>query len=96
MDEKKNTCPVCSSSKLVLKYEASYVYSYLIDSDAPGTLNKNAFLPFMYDRREQKDIKQYIECDQCGTQFPCYFQEWKNLDAESIANVLNQRTKAHT
>jgi DNA-directed RNA polymerase subunit M/transcription elongation factor TFIIS len=92
MAEWKSMCPVCGSSTLMLKYEASYVYSYAIDSNIPGTLNFNEFLPFMYDSREQKDIKQYIECSQCSTQIPCYFHEQtRSLDIKSIEKVLNQK-----
>jgi DNA-directed RNA polymerase subunit RPC12/RpoP len=92
MVKQKTDCPVCGSRNLVMKYEASYVYSYSIDSNAPGTLNINEFLPFMYDNREQKDIKQYIECSQCGTQIPCYFHEQNNaLGSKSIERVLNQK-----
>ena len=91
MEKKKTSCPVCGSSSLMMKYEASYVYSYAIDSDAPGTKNVNEFLPYLYDEREQKDMRQYIECSKCGTQFPCYFHEWNpNMDASAIAEVLNQ------
>ena len=92
MEEWKSVCPVCGSSSLMLKYEASYVYSYAIDSNAPGTLNINEFLPFMYDSREQKDTKQYIECSKCSTRIPCYFHEQNNrLDSKSIERVLNQK-----
>lgn len=93
MAEWKYICPVCGSRNLMLKYEASYVYSYAIDSNEPGRLNINEFLPFMYDSREQKDIKQYIECIQCGTQIPCYFHEQnQSLDTRSVERVLNQKT----
>lgn len=91
MENKGFSCPVCGCSSLMMKYEASYVYSYALDSDAPGTKNMSEFLPFLYDNREQKDMKQYIECNKCGTQFPCYFHEWNpNMDASAIKTVLNQ------
>jgi len=78
----------------MLKYEASYVYSYEIDSNAPGSLNINEFLPYMYDKREQKDTKQYVECNQCGTQIPCYFHERnKSFNSKSIERVLNQKNE---
>ena len=32
MVKQKTDCPVCGSRNLVMKYEASYVYSYAIDS----------------------------------------------------------------
>jgi hypothetical protein len=68
----KNTyiCPICKKSDLTLRYEASYIYSYVMDSDAPGLKNTEEFLSFLYDKREQKDTRTYIECNQCGTQYP--------------------------
>ena len=70
MDNKVYRCPICSGSELILRYEASYVYSYVVDSDAPGLKNTEEFLSFLYDRREQKDTRTYVECSRCGTQYP--------------------------
>ncbi len=72
-------CPVCSGDHLILKYEATYEYSYIIDSNAPGLNNTQEFLPHMYDNREQKDTRQYIECSTCGTNYPCYFDKWTSI-----------------
>lgn len=69
-------CPVCNDNHLILKYEATYEYSYIIDANAPGLNNTKELLPYMYDRREQKDAKQYLECRTCKTQYPCYFDKW--------------------
>jgi transcription elongation factor Elf1 len=66
-------CPICNSSKLILRHEASYVYSYVIDSDAPGLRNSEEFLSYLYDVREQKDSRNYVECKTCGTQYPYTF-----------------------
>lgn len=71
-------CPVCNSSSFLLKYEATYVYSYVIDSDAPGLNNSQEFFSFLYDDREQKETKQFLECDSCGATYPCYFNQWDN------------------
>ncbi len=68
-------CPACNSSSLMVKYEAKYIYSYNVDSDAPGLKNSEEFLPFLYDKREQQEAKQYIECNTCGAQYPCFFTE---------------------
>ena len=73
-------CPICNSSDLVLRYEASYIYSYVIDSDAPGLRNTEEFLSFQYDKREQKETRKYIECSSCRTQYPDDF----------LNGVLNQ------
>jgi len=69
MNEKKYICPICNSDKLFLKHEASYVYSYKIDSDAPGIKNTTTFSPYLYDRREQTSSREYLECDNCKTRY---------------------------
>lgn len=69
MKKSKYICPICNGSDLELKHEASYVYSYLLDSDAPGSKNSDIFLSYLYDRREQTKSKEYIQCNQCGTRF---------------------------
>ncbi|OPX44897.1 hypothetical protein CLHUN_14510 [Ruminiclostridium hungatei] len=82
-------CPNCSSSTFLIKYEATYVYSYNIDSDAPGLKNTTGFLPFMFDKREQKDARQYLECQTCGRQFPYYL----DVDGKTGIDVLNKTVK---
>ena len=69
-------CPICSADHFTLKYQATYEYSYKIDGNAPGVNNIIDLLPYMYDKREQKDANQYIECNICGTNYPCYFDKW--------------------
>lgn len=69
MQEQNYTCPVCNGKELYLKHEASYVYSYLMDSDAPGMKNSEMFSPFLYDRRNQTSSQEYVECDNCKTRF---------------------------
>lgn len=73
MSKNHYQCPVCNSNEMTLRYEASYVYSYVLDEDAPGHKNEEEFLSFLYDRREQKDDKTYIECNKCGAQYPYTF-----------------------
>lgn len=71
----KITCPQCGSNDLIAKFQASYVYSYRIDNDAPGSENDDEFLPFLFDNREKTDSKEYLECNNCKTKFPCDFNE---------------------
>jgi hypothetical protein len=75
----------------MIKYEAKYVYSYVIDNDAPGLKNTDEFLPFLYDRREQTESRQYIECSSCGTLFPCFIpQGSRELDFKLLKSALRQ------
>lgn len=73
MTAKPYICPVCKSRELYFKHEASYVYSYALDSDAPGTKNAEIFSPFLYDRREQTESQEYVECKKCKSRFQCDF-----------------------
>lgn len=73
MEHKGFECPICSGMDLVLRHEASYIYSYKIDSDAPGLKNSDEFLSYLYDNREQKDSREYIECNSCKAQYPYSF-----------------------
>lgn len=70
MEANKYRCPICHHKDLTLRYEASYVYSYELDGDAPGLKNTEEFLSFLYDKREQTSSRTFIECNQCGTQYP--------------------------
>lgn len=91
--ENQYVCPACNSHKLVARYEAKYVYSYIIDSDNPGRLNTDEFYPFLYDKRDQVESKQYVECMACGTHYPCTFTT-DNTGVNS--EVLRQAVQQHT
>ncbi len=69
-------CRACHGHRFNINYEATYVYSYEIDNDAPGLHNSVEFLPYQYDRREQQEARQYLECRTCGQKYPCYFNDW--------------------
>lgn len=91
-DTNSLVCPVCNSTNFLIKYEATYVYSYIIDSDAPGLRNSTEFLPFLFDNREQKDTKQFLECDKCGTRFVCYFDQMdKKVDIKELQSAISSK-----
>ena len=92
LNEKNNglLCPLCHQGELSLKYEAKYIYSYIIDSDCPGLKNHEEFYPFLYDNRKQTESNQYIECDYCGIRRPCIFSVDQNrIHTEDLQNVIN-------
>lgn len=89
MENSRYKCPACCSGELTAKYEARYIYSYIIDSEIPGLKNTEEFLPFLYDKREQLDARQYIECDACGTKYPCFFTEGnKGIDPKVLQKAM--------
>lgn len=73
--DSKIICPICGGSRFVAKFQASYVYSYSIDDDAPGSENGEEFLPFLFDNRKQTGSEEYLECLKCKNRFPCHFNE---------------------
>lgn len=84
-------CPACGSDSIILKHEATYVYSYVINprSGVPGSKNETEFLPFLYDSREQKGTYQYLECRRCGTSYPCYFNRWDGKAGPGLLSGAN-------
>lgn len=92
MDGYRNLiCPVCHNNRLLVKYEASHVYSYIIDADAPGRKNKEEFLPYRYDKRELTDSDQYVECQTCGAKFPCKITVWnKETGLQELQAAINR------
>ncbi len=84
-------CPLCHGGRFVVKYEVSHVYSYVVDSDAPGRRNNEEYLSFLYDELELTRSDQYLECRTCGAKFPCSFNVW-NTDAslKELQDVINQ------
>lgn len=95
-DNELLVCPVCKNSNFLIKYEATYVYSYIIDSNAPGLRNTDEFLPFMFDNREQKDTKQYLECNTCGSIFNCYFNQLdKKISAQDLQSAISLKNLNH-
>lgn len=92
-DKKLLVCPVCNGNRFLLKYKATYVYSYFIDSDAPGHKNTAEFLPFMFDSREQKETKQFLECNTCGSEYKCYFNQWdKKIGIKELQAAISSRS----
>ncbi|NLM76139.1 MAG: hypothetical protein GX187_08630 [Clostridiaceae bacterium] len=92
MKNNKFFCPACKSRQLIAKYEAKYIYSYIIDSDSPGILNKKEFYPFLYDKREQVEAKQYIECCECKSQYPCSFTtDNKGINSDILEKAITKK-----
>lgn len=81
------TCPLCGRQALVLRYEVAYVYSYVLDGNAPGLANDAVFHPYAYDERRQKAAEQYVECTACHGRFPCFLQK-AAFDLEQLREIL--------
>ncbi len=77
----KIVCPHCHHCDFTAKYEATYVYSYHLDTtNNTSSHSDDTSAPFLFDNREQKGYKQYIECNYCKAQYPCEF----TLDSDHV------------
>ena len=69
-------CPKCNSKNFEIKHEVTFLYTYKIDIvNASIDKEKTENLPFLFDNREQTCFKEFIECDNCGTKYPCSFDK---------------------
>lgn len=69
-------CPKCKGNKFEIKREATYLYTYKLDTPATQEHSKSeSALPFLFDNREKIDSKEYLECAECKTRFPCDLDE---------------------
>lgn len=69
-------CPKCNGTHFRIKREATYLYTYKLDT--PSDEHRNAAdesLPFLFDNREKIDGKEYLECESCKAQYPCDLDE---------------------
>lgn len=86
-------CPQCSGENFTAKYESTYIYSYKIEPPENQDNNhENHTLPFLFDDREQKSSKQYIECDDCGAKYSCEFTLGsKQLDFTIVKKAIHSK-----
>jgi hypothetical protein len=65
-------CSKCNGTHFSVKREATYLYSYNLDTPESGHWSKETeALPFLFDNRELVQSHEYIQCEQCGARFPC-------------------------
>ncbi|WP_066498056.1 hypothetical protein [Abyssisolibacter fermentans] len=60
-------CPNCNSPMISLKKEATYLYTYNIDSN--DRFKKTNLIPFIFDNRMRLEMHEYIQCENCGKKF---------------------------
>ncbi len=84
-------CPRCSGKDFTAKYESTYIYSYELgfpENDVDRS--KTYTLPFLFDKRDQKNTRQYVECNNCGAQYPCEFTlDSKELDFTIVKKAIH-------
>lgn len=81
-------CPKCNGNHFVVKREATYVYTYKINTtDAESCTDKTEALPYLFDSREETDSTQYLECQQCRAHYPCSIDS----DDKGIKFIIMQK-----
>ena len=80
IDLKKSlTCPKCNGENFIIKREATYLYTYKINSQNFDETTKRAkTVPFLFDNREKEISREYIECETCGIKYLLSLDELKN------------------
>ncbi len=83
-------CPKCSGKNFEIKHEATYLYTYKIDTAIANLGNEQSEnLPFLFDNREQTCYKEYIECNHCGKKYPCSFdKDNKTIDLTILQKAI--------
>ena len=65
-------CSKCNGTHFTVKREATYLYSYNLDTPESSHWSKDTeALPFLFDNRELVQSHEYLQCEQCGARFPC-------------------------
>lgn len=64
-------CPKCSGTHFKVMREATYLYTYKLDTPETDSSTEEEALPFLFDCREQLDNKEYLECEDCHSKFKC-------------------------
>lgn len=69
--EEPLVCPRCSGKHFSVKREATYLYTYKLETPDVENRTDAEALPFLFDNREQTGSREYLQCEQCGAQYPC-------------------------
>jgi ribosomal protein L40E len=72
-------CTKCNGNHFTVKREATFLYSYKLDTPDTGQWSKDPeALPFLFDYRELIDSHEYLQCEKCGARFPCSLDDRNN------------------
>lgn len=66
----KMTCKNCNSNDFLLKKESTFIYTYKVNVSDISFNSNEEDLPFLFDNREEMNLKEYIECNKCQAIYP--------------------------
>lgn len=89
-------CPKCNSKHFKMKRQATYVYTYNINTPEINMCSsKEEALPFLFDNREQTESSEYLECEICGAQYPCpFFTDKQKIDLTILRKAIRADHKS--
>lgn len=82
--EESLICSKCNGLDLELKREATYLYTYKLDST-------HVPLPFLFHNRELINSNEHIECKKCGTRYSCNLD---NLSTQIDFTILQKAIRS--
>ncbi len=72
-------CPNCNKTIFQIKREATYLYTYDVNSPKAEFTSKNPDeLPYLFENREKIGEKDYLLCMNCGNKYPCTLDKENN------------------
>jgi len=81
-------CPKCGGCNFELIREATYLYTYDLDSiDKEPWLTKDDSFPFLFNNREQIKEEETLRCKKCFSTFPCSL----NKDYKEMKLIILQK-----
>lgn len=81
-------CPKCGGCNFELIREATYLYTYDLDSINNETwLSKEDSYPFLFNNREQIKEEETLKCKKCSSTFPCSL----NRDNKEMKLIILQK-----
>lgn len=81
-------CPKCGSCNFELIREATYLYTYDLDSlGKESWLTNNESFPFLFNNREQIKESETLKCKECSSTFPCSL----NKDNKEMKLIILQK-----
>ena len=91
---KSLVCPKCAGKSFEVKREATYVYTYKVNTPEVENLSDNKEgLPFLFDNREKTDSNEYLVCLDCGARYSCSLEE---NDEKVNLTILQKAIRADT
>jgi len=83
-------CPECTTGKLYLKDEATYVYTYDIKDDGRVKWKEDeGYISYLFIDREQKDFNQYVQCSTCKKRFEHIVESSEDMDMIILKKAIH-------